>query len=110
MSSLFINFNLKLRVRYNSFNLLLDKQKDKPDPDVLLELASYYDLTLEAMMKKVLEVKVNLFTCIIIQIATGIYLTYSEVSTRIERYIRYSAQFCGLCCVLKKNFIIFINT
>lgn len=41
--------------------LLLDKQKDKPDPDVLLELASYYDLTPEAMMKKVLEVRVNFF-------------------------------------------------
>lgn len=37
--------------------LLLYKQKDKPDPDVLLELASYYDLPLEAMMKKVLEWK-----------------------------------------------------
>lgn len=32
-------------------------KKDKPDPDVLLELASYYDLTLEAMTKKVLEWK-----------------------------------------------------
>ena len=59
-----MNFNLKLKVGYNSFNLLLEKQKDKPDPDVLLELASYYDLTLEAMTKKVLEVKINLFTSI----------------------------------------------
>lgn len=48
--------------------LLLDKQKDKPDPDVLLELASYYDLTPEAMMKKVLEVRVNFFICVLIYI------------------------------------------
>ncbi|KAJ7392914.1 hypothetical protein OS493_008154 [Desmophyllum pertusum] len=32
-------------------------KKDKPDPDVLLELASYYDHPLDTMMKKVLEWK-----------------------------------------------------
>lgn len=52
--------------------LLLYKQKDKPDPDVLLELASYYDLPLEAMMKKVLEVRVDFFfTCTDLSIPIG---------------------------------------
>lgn len=51
--------------------LLLYKQKDKPDPDVLLELASYYDLPLEAMMKKVLEVRVDFFLLAHLSIPIG---------------------------------------
>ena len=37
---------------------MFDKQKDKPDPGVLLEMASYYDVSLEAMNKRVMDVSV----------------------------------------------------
>lgn len=40
----------------NAFFTLLLNQKDKPDADVLLEIASYYDVPLDTMMKRVLEV------------------------------------------------------
>ena len=57
--------------------LFLYKQKDKPDPDVLLELASYYDLTMEAMMKKVLEVRLFVVSLLYLLVLKedGTYLT-----------------------------------
>ena len=36
-------------------------QKDKPDPDVLLEMASYYDVHPDTMMKRLLEVCMDWF-------------------------------------------------
>ena len=36
-------------------------QKDKPDPDVLLEMASYYDVHPDTMMKRLLEVCMDRF-------------------------------------------------
>ena len=35
---------------------MFEKQKDKPDPDVLLEVASYFDVPLEAMNKRLMDV------------------------------------------------------
>ena len=37
---------------------MFEKQKDKPDPDVLLEMASYYDVSLESMNKRLMDVSV----------------------------------------------------
>ena len=37
---------------------MFEKQKDKPDPDVLLEMASYYVVSVEAMNKRVMDVSV----------------------------------------------------
>ena len=36
---------------------MFEKQKDKPDPDVLLEMASYYVVSVEAMNKRVMDVR-----------------------------------------------------
>ena len=37
---------------------MFEKQKDKPDPGVLLEMASYFDVSLEAMNKRLMDVSV----------------------------------------------------
>lgn len=42
----------------NQFVVLFEKQKDKPDPDVLLEMASYYVVSVEAMNKRLMDVSV----------------------------------------------------
>lgn len=80
----------------NAFFTLLLNQKDKPDADVLLEIASYYDVPLDTMMKRVLEVSNTAKGCLTVflwvMVKYSLWLHGGPISgrliTRILHYVK----------------------